>query len=234
MIKIPIFIISHDRFTTLKQTIESFKQIKRPYEIVIHDNSSTFPPLIEYLKELNKKEDVTVYFSKKNSLAAVTETVTDFMKKSKSDYYVVTDPDIRLLEIDDDILDVYIHLLNKFKVTVVGPMLQIDDIPDHYPLKKKAIASHTKQFWRKKPSVTKWKGKSIKYQKAPIDTTFGIYRRSFRFKRLNNGIRVYKPYSAQHLDWYIDPKNMEEDQKYYLKSSSEIGHWSSTFLKNKI
>jgi hypothetical protein len=39
-------------------------------------------------------------------------------------------------DVNDDILDFYIHVLNTTGVNSVGPMLRIDDIPDYYPRKQ--------------------------------------------------------------------------------------------------
>ena len=230
---IPIFIITRDRLDVLLKCINSLKQIDTPYEIIIHDNLSTYEPLINYLKKELLKNNLKVYWNKRNELNDVKYTINDYFQKGcESNYYIVTDPDIELLEIKNDILEFYMFLLEtNLNIDVVGPMLEINDIPDFYPLKQKVIESHTRQFWHKKPYSIKFKNNNFEIQNAPIDTTFGMYRKNFSFHSWNHGIRTYKPYSAKHLDWYIDPKNLSPDQKYYLKSSTNVGHWSSSFLK---
>jgi hypothetical protein len=30
---------------------------------------------------------------------------------------------------------------------------------------------------------------------------------------------------AKHLDWYLNPYIMTDDQKYYEKKSTNIAHW---------
>lgn len=232
-IPVPIFIVTRDRLDVLLKSIESFKQLNTNYEIIVHDNLSTFKPLIDYLKNESDAGNLTVYWNKRNVLEDVGRSISDYYRKGcKSDFYVVTDPDIQLMDIEPDMLEFYIFILKKYQnITVVGPMLQIDDLPDHYPLKQRVIESHTRQFWHKTPTHINYKGVDMQIQYAPIDTTFGMYRKSYSFKPLNSGIRTYKPYSARHLDWYIDPENLSPDQIYYLKSSSSVGHWSSTSLK---
>lgn len=233
MSKIPIFIITRDRLDVLQKCIKSLKQLDTEYEVVIHDNDSTFEPLIEYLNRESEAGNLKVYWNKHNTLDDVTLSIQAHYKEGcTSDYYIVTDPDIELLDVNSDMLEFYIHLLNTYPdIKVVGPMLQIDDLPDHYPLKQKVIKSHTQQFWHKTPESIKYQEETYNIQRCYIDTTFGMYRKSFNFKRYNKGIRTYKPYSARHLDWYIDPKNLSNDQIYYLTTSSNIGHWSSTYLE---
>ena len=139
----------------------------------------------------------------------------------------MTDPDIELSNVNGNILEFYISLLhshnNKF---VVGPMLQIDDIPDFYSKKKAVLRRHTFQFWKKKPITVIWQNKPYNIQYSGIDTTFQMIHRDHHYHFPRAGIRCYSPYSARHLDWYINPQDMTEDQKYYSLHASRIAHWS--------
>lgn len=234
MNRIPIFIITKDRLSVLKESILSYeKNISTPYEIVIHDNNSTYEPMVEYLKDL-EKDGIKIYRYKENNLEIIDRTINAWYKNNDSKYYVVTDPDISLdCNGKTDILDFYSYMLNKYKCTVVGPMLLIDDIPDYYPLKNKVLEKHEKRFWGGKFKNIRWNGKNVKFLRTKIDTTFGVYEKSFDFKRLNKGIRTCHPYVARHLDWYIDESNMTEDQKYYLENASKLAHWGSSYLKER-
>jgi serine/threonine protein kinase len=238
--RIPIFIISFNRLNVLKTVIQSYKNyIKTPFEIIIHDNNSSYGPLLSYLKSL-ELEGVTVFYHDKNissgvQLNNVALSIEKWFCQNDAPYYVVTDPDIAFEEGCGDILELYADLLESNReIEVVGPMLRIDDIPDYYPLKQKVIERHYQQFWHKTPLNMTWRGKSIQYQHALIDTTFGMYRRGFKFHRLSQGYRIYNPYWARHLDWYLDPKKMSEDQIFYLNSASEVGNWSGTWLREKL
>jgi hypothetical protein len=223
----------------LKTVIDSYKShITTSHEIVIYDANSTYKPLLDYLKQL-EQEGVTVYRSAKNitvdeHLNSVADAIDDWFATYSASYYVVTDPDIALEGNCGDILELYAYLLDTRDIEVVGPMLRIDDIPDYYPLKQKVIERHTEQFWHKTPLTLSWKAKTIQYQLAPIDTTFGMYRSGFKFHRLCNGYRTYAPYWAKHLDWYINPAEMSEDQLYYLEHASIVSHWGGTWLREKI
>ena len=69
-----------------------------------------------------------------------------------------------------------------------GLCSEFDDIPDSFPLKRLVIQRHTNDFWHKPPESIAWKGQNIAYQRAAIDTTFGMYRSGTSFSRPSNGI----------------------------------------------
>jgi len=232
MEKIPIFVIVHDRIKVLKKTLASFnKYIKTPYEIIFFDTKSTYKPCIDYLKKM-EENNYKVYWTGINDHNLIMNAVYDYKKHNNFKYFVITDPDIELDNVNGDILEYYIYLLNKYKVIGVGPMLRIDDIPDYYPRKKKVIKGHTRQFWNKKPKEIKYNNKKYNIQYSPIDTTFqlcSIDNIPNKFPN-KNCIRCYAPYSARHLDWYLNPDKLTEDQIYYSKNArggdnSKGAHW---------
>lgn len=226
-IPIPIFVISYNRVNVLKETLNSFESILDPYVIVICDNNSTYPPLIRYLKNI-ETSGIKVMWNVQNDLYGnIDANVKSWFNqtKSKSPYYVVTDPDVKLCNKPMNLLKDFSKILEEESVDVVGPMLRIDDIPDYYPLKSKVMSRH-RCFWEKEKSDFFIKG-NMKLIHAPIDTTFGLYRRNYVKNGITKGIRVCSPYIAQHLDWYIDPNNMKDDQIYYIVNSrSDISHWN--------
>lgn len=219
---IPIFIISCNRLTVLKRSIESYKKLG-DITIIIHDNNSTYPPMIEYLKRL-ESEGVEVYRhpEARGTFYDISESVENTIKSwfnyHKADYYVVTDPDIELENPSPQLLEHYKELLQDKRINVVGPMLRIDDLPDCYTLKDEMINSQKIQFWYKERGSYK----GIEHVYCGIDTTFGMYRSSFRFSRLNLGLRVFEPYMAKHLDWYLDIDNLNEEEQYYKDHATAL------------
>jgi hypothetical protein len=241
---IPIFIIVCDRLKVLKESIRSYyDNINTPFEIIIHDNNTTFEPTIEYLNKL-EASGVNVHrhhLPNTQSDYAITTlvnlTVERWYEKYDSEYYIVTDPDIALDNTAKDILEFYKFLLEKFpNADAVGPMLRIDDIPSYYPLKEKAIQRHTKQFWYKEPASITYENKQYYYQESLIDQSFAMYRKNFmhNYKKIKPAIRTYSPYSARHLDWYINPTKMSEDQKYYVKHAGKNAHWGGSWLDDML
>jgi len=238
---IPIFIISSDRLKALKESIQSYYDcIKTPFEIVIIDFGTSYEPTREFLRHL-QHEGKKVYWNEKisykGSLNLIDEVIQDYFKDHPVSNYVVTDPDIALDNVEGDVLEVYAYLLERFhKITVVGPMLRIDDIPDHYPLKGRVVCrSLESRYHLRRRMTTPYKEKNIniKYIIASIDTTFGMRRAGEGFWRHRWGLRVLSPYGARHLEWYLDPKNLTEDQKYYITHASRrIATWTNVLIRD--
>jgi len=231
---IPIFIISCDRLEALKSSIQSYRDfIKTPFEIVIIDFGTTYEPTLKYLKIL-EHEKVKIYWkgkfnNKRRFNIFVDGIVQDYFKNYPRSNYVVTDPDIALDNVGGDILEVYAYLLKKFStISVVGPMLKIDDIPDYYPRKGEVInweMRHNPPI--REAHAIQYGNRIIKYIFAHIDTTFAMNRAGTHWRRYVMAARILPPYAARHLDWYLDPKNLTPDQKYYMEhASGRITHWS--------
>lgn len=224
---IPIFILTCDRLEALKKSIQSYHDcIKTSFEIVIVDFGSTYGPTLEYLKNL-EHEKIKVHrkeriVNKRHFNVHINEVVQDYFKNHLKSNYVVTDPDIALDNVDGDVLDVYAHLLEELpEIIVVGPMLRVDDIPDHYPLKNDALY-YERMFNPPNIEVNtiQYEGKAVKYIFAKIDTTFAMNRLGTHWRRHRRAARILPPYGARHLDWYLDPKNLTPDQKYYMEHAS--------------
>jgi len=239
---IPIFIVTCDRLEILKQSIQSYHDcIKTPFEIIICDQGSTFEPMIEFLEKL-ESEGIRINRWKMNSNygeernlrrddTKISEDIWNYFETHPESNYVVTDADIFLDNVNGDVLDVYAYFLGKFpRITAIGPMLRIDDIPDYYPLKETLINGEMgchKRFHSLEVNTIQYKYRAIKYVFAAIHTTFAMHRKGTQWKGFSgHAIRILAPYSAKHLDWYIDPKNLSKDQEYYMKYASTNAHWS--------
>ena len=248
MDKIPVFVIVKDRIKVLEQSMKSWLTlIDAPIEIILLDQESTYPGMIDFLED-KKKEGMQVIHLKNtepvkdNKFPALPEPISKICKDMNSPYYVLTDPDIMFENIDSDILDFYIYFMKtKPGYDAIGPMLVINDIPDYYPFKAEVEKRH-RPFWQatgkylvigKEKSIN-YKDKTIGYQVSPIDTTFALRKSGTKPNYSPAAIRTRHPYTAKHLDWYIDPKNLSEDQKYYIDSSlthKGISHWAGTWMK---
>ena len=222
---IPVFILTCDRLEILKQSMRSYcRYIDSLFEIVIVDFGSTYKPTMEFLAQL-EEIGTEVYrmdaVDHPSLLGSANDCIEAYFKTHPESNYVVTDPDIALDNVKGDILEVYSHVLKTINnIAVVGPMLRIDDIPDYYPLKRELINGKKglhKRLHSTKTELMVYKGVIVEYVRAPIDTTFGMYRAGTHWKRLNSGIRLLAPYGARHLDWYINPDNLTPDQKHYMK-----------------
>jgi hypothetical protein len=82
---------------------------------------------------------------------------------------------------------------------------------------------HIEQFWHREPSWTETSFGRVAYMDAPIDTTLALHRAGEPFFRLKRGLRVYEPYEAQHLDWYLTAIG----DTYARTSDPGISHWNN-------
>jgi hypothetical protein len=213
----------------LKRCVESIEtQIQSSIKIIFHDVASTYNPLLEYL-EKKKDNGYTVYRSEVNDHLSVMDSVETYLKEHpECEYYVITDPDIILDNVNSDILEFYKWIIQKSRNSnmVVGPIMCINDIPSYYPHRNRVINLYTSN--RKRPFLITYKGEKRWVANGPLDTTFQLVSAknlSRVFPR--QGILCHAPYSAKHLDWYIDPNKMTEDQEYYSRNAREdVTNWS--------
>ena len=218
--KIPILIINFNQLNFLEQQINFL--VDRGFEnIVIVDNCSNYPPLMEYYKKLpkgvllekmNSNEGHMVFFNSKY-----------LQKKYGQGYYVISDADIvPNSECPNLFMNELIDLLDKHNrdITKVGFALEIDDIPDTYPLKDKVI-NWERRFWIKEIEKEVYS--------ANIDTTFALYKPCYpkKFKHIPflAALRLGGDYICKHGGWYLNPKNLSNEEKYYQTHSSISNSW---------
>ena len=228
--EICLYIISYNRLTVLKSALNSYLRFLSPMDIVILDMGSDYLPLLEYFKDLKKVGISTINFdkiTKPGDLNIISDQIDRENCKRGCDYYIVTDPDISIEICSNDILNIYKEILNTHEdIEIVGPMLRINDIPKSYPLREWAWKLHAEQFWHKKPESIQVGDRVVYVQRTVIDTTFGMIRSTTSYKRFLRGFRTYEPYEALHLDWYITPENITDDQLNFQTTTSQlISHW---------
>jgi glycosyltransferase involved in cell wall biosynthesis len=227
---LPVFIISYNRAAYLRRILDGYRRLTVPLDIIIHDNGSDDPETVEELQQLEDAGIAIVRrpkISHPDQLNEVDLSVRAYFDRAGYESrYVVTDADIDLSIADPGAVAIYSALLDLFpRAECVGPMLRIRDIPTDYALYNHVMNRHIEQFWRRKPKWTTVPQGTVAFIKAQIDTTFALHRAGEPFRRLKQGLRVYEPYEALHLDWY--PGDGDEDRNYSRSSSSEISHWNN-------
>lgn len=214
--KIPIIINNFNRLESMNELIKSLE--KRGYtNIYIIDNLSTYPPLLEYYETCHYH-----VFRLKKNIGMNALWISGIFKQFKNDYFVYTDSDIvPIEECPDDFLLFFLQKLKKYKLAQkIGFSLKTDDLPDFYALKDEVIKCE-EQF-------SKYKREELLYW-APIDTTFALYRPRAKRKHGNYNIEMYRtgyPYMARHLPWYIDSKNPDQENRYYISQKLIDTAWS--------
>jgi hypothetical protein len=223
---IPAFLISFNRGGMLKQTIRGLERMAHPVTILVHDNGSTDASTVDVLNELAAR-NIKIYkhdpINTADDLICVNKSIEDYFRSHAYCPYIVSDCDIDMSIASPHTLNLYLDLLDKFPdAECVGPMLRIHDVPRSYRLYNQMMNRHVDQFWGKHPQWVETNFGRIAYIEAPFDTTLAIHRPGRTFARFRQGLRVYHPFEARHLDWYSDGRSI-----YRETSSSEISHWNN-------
>jgi len=234
---VPIFVMTRDRISSLQKSLHSYwDTIKSPFEIIILDHFSTFPPMVEYIQQLAATQNNVSVISlvQKAWDAAVVEAsqhIQNYLALYPHvSFYVFTDQDVAFPRAAPDVLLFYAGLLTSCPdIKIVGPALQISDIPSHFSgaVNNQTVYEWESRFWRGVPNMVTWNGIGYHVAVQPIDSTFAMFRRDTKFARhIEPSLRTYAPYAAVHVDWYLDSKNLPADKLYYVAhQSGRVNHW---------
>jgi len=211
---IPIFINTRDRFSCVNHLIDWLS--KNGYtNIVIIDNASTYPILVEFLKEC----PYPVIRLKKNLGHTALWMIKAIRPIIRKEWFVYTDPDVVPIETcPSDVITHFYKILNRHPEYVkVGLGLLLNDIPDHYHLKRSVITWESNLYGREiEPEVFE----------ADVDTTFALYRPKVSYT-VAPALRTLGNYQARHLPWYIDSEHIDEEEQYYRNHAIQyITHWN--------
>ena len=148
---------------------------------------------------------------------------TILFQRFRNDYYIYTDPDILPIEkCPLDVIEYFYNLLQKYTdADKVGFGLEIQDLPDSYPLRDKVQLWEGK-FWKEdiEPNV----------YSAPIDTTFALYRPGRMGGSELRALRTGGIYIARHLSWYINPNQLSEEDLYFMNHLGSSSSWTTELL----
>ena len=214
--EIPIIINNFNRLTTLRLLTETLTACGYT-NIYILDNASTYPPLLEYYKTC----PFTVFHLNQN-LGFKALWKSPLKKRFCNDYYIYTDSDVIPSDYcPKDFIDYFFKELKKHPFArKIGFSLRIDNIPDSY-IHKEEVINLEKQYYLKPAEGGLYR--------APIDTTFALYRPRVGLSR-SRSVEAYRtayPYQAEHLPWYNDSSNLSEEEQYYISHCTHITEWSS-------
>lgn len=222
---IPVYLISFNRLSYLEKSVDWLEKAGC-LNIHIIDNASTYPPLLEYLD----KTPHTVHRMEKNYGHTVLFDAPEFKDVADNQYFVLSDPDILPVEqCPSDFMTFLYRILKRFpKITKAGFSLKLDDLPDHYALKETVIK------WESPFYDRAVKGSEPPLYKAPIDTTFALYRPRKEWKKdFSEAIRTGFPYQARHLPWYKDLNDLTEEDNFYNALDTGSGNWNGTKEANQ-
>ncbi len=220
---IPVIIINFNQLFYLRKLVDFLIKVETK-NIVIIDNNSTYLPLLAYYEEIAKTPNITLHRLTNNVGHMVFWQERAIFKKYSDGFFVVTDADIvPNFKLEKGYLKPMLDILMKHKEkTKVGFALDLESIPNSYILKDKVIAWENK-FWQNEIEKDIFD--------TEIDTTFALYwpqtdvlldnRTNFFF----NALRLGGNYIAQHGGWYLDDKNLTDEQRYYIKTANTSTSW---------
>lgn len=213
---IPIIINNFNRLTSLQQLLDALT-IRGYTNIYILDNASTYPPLLDYY-------DTCPFpvFRLSENLGFKALWKSPLRKRFCRDYYIYTDSDVvPVKECPNDFIDYFLRELKRHPLArKIGFSLRIDNLPDCYAHKDKVIQLESRYY----ANFT-----ADKLYRAPIDTTFALYRPRVGLSR-SRFVEAYRtpyPYQAEHLPWYNDSSNLSAEEQYYISHCKHVTEWTS-------
>ncbi len=216
MFTIPVFVISFNQLTYVKQMVEGLEKMGCR-RIIIIDNASTYKPLLEYYTTI----DHEVIRMDKNWKHTVFWDAPE-LQKFRNDFYVVTDPDLDISQCPSDSIRVLFDVLKKYPyIRKAGFSLRLDDLPEDTESYQNIMAweQQFNRFYDRKRNI----------YFAKIDTTFALYLPESLVLNENffSAVRTGAPYQARHLPWYKRPAEAtNEDIFYYDHKDEKVGHWN--------
>ena len=214
---IPVFIISFNRLSYLKNMISHLETLGVSNIIVI-DNASTYPPLLEYYDNIPYK---VIRLDRNWGHKVFWDN--PIFDEYRQDFYVVTDPDLEPIKgCPKNFMEVFFNVLKRYPyVRKVGFSLRIDDIPGDSVLHDEVLE------WEKQFYEHYLPGDNIYI--AFIDTTFALYvPDQLVFENMNflTAYRTGLPYQCRHLPWYKTHNDVDEEDMFYSALKLQTtGNW---------
>lgn len=217
------FIICRDRVTYTHLCVTAMTEAG--LDPVIIDQGSTWPLAEDYLTAM-ETAGVTV-LRRGGGHPRTLWSWEPFRQACGSDRYVVTDCDVVPSgECPLDWPGQLSGLLDRHpEYPKTGMGLRLDCIPDVYQ-RKDHVLKWEQKFWESPLPGAQVNGAKV-YQ-APIDTTLAMYRSvDAGFDISLSALRTGFPYVADHLAWYEDYSDLDEELRWYHEHAEPgISYWT--------
>jgi len=213
---IPAFVCNRDRLHWPRRLAADLE--RAGCRVVFVDNASTYPPLLAWYRSCPHE-----VLRLSENLGQEAPWLSGAVQRDGGDRYIVTDPDLDISAVPDDWLSVLGQGLRFAGIGKVGFSLRTDDIPAANPLRDEIVSWEVAFQRRRIGTLFYW---------ARIDTTLALYDRQrieiARPRWRDRALRTAAPYAARHLSWYVSPRRVPADERYYLDHSDVVrhSHWS--------
>lgn len=214
---IPVVIINFNRLEALATLVDWLLTLPANLKLIILDNHSTYAPLLRYYQTLAPR-NVRVIYMNDNYGPGATLRLAPALRTFE--HYIITDSDlVPTPATPADIIQKMAATLECFPAfNHVGASLEINDIPACYPFQD-LVLQWESQHWRKPLNADVYE--------AAVDTTFAMYRGTSDATSTHPALRLARPYTLRHLDWYVDPQQLSEEYAFYLKTCSNKATWAT-------
>lgn len=204
-----MYLNNFNRYQSVEQMLFDFSRFHKhlPIQLIIVDNESQRSDTLEMYNALEKGEYQLPYqcsIIRQENLGP-----RGFWPHVDhgNGIYGICDPDLDLSQCPDDSLLVLKNKLESEPSFIkVGLSIEINDIPDEYPLKDRILSTEG-THWEKQ-----WSGWWV----ADIDTHFALCLPNIPFG-YGPALRSPKPYVLRHLPFYEYRGNITEDFAEYMK-----------------
>ena len=239
---IPIFIISYNNYTHVKNMVEQLQ--KYTTNISIIDNCSSYPPLVSYLKFIESR--VRVIYKDQNYGHRV--VYRPEIQELMGEKYIITDPDLQLNpNLPSNFIEILDELTEKYQICRIGLALDIfsDDINPNVMNKfvyfegggSTNIRNVEQAYWNKKiPDDT------YELYVARTDTTFSFINKKYNYVEYN-GFRIAGNFTCKHKPFHIKWKNelLSGELEFYANNNTSTtsfnivkNQYTPSFLRKKI
>lgn len=210
--KVTVVINNCNLLTWPKEMISCIEQYSDLHEIIIVDNDSTYEPLLLWYSSIKHR-----VIKLGRNIGHRAPFLPEVQSQIQTQHFVVSDPDLGLLDVPVDVLTVMQSLLDSQPVDKVGLSLEYRTVPQDSPYFRHVNS------WEKHLHETQLVCKGLRL--SPVDTTFAMYFKKKRHDYFIGGARLDRPYTARHYPWEVVTPGAEF--QYYLdranNSSSYVG-----------
>jgi hypothetical protein len=230
--QIPLVILNFNQLTYLRNLVNWWRWYAPDNEIYVLDNASTYEPLLEYYE---REPGLNVRRCAENACADNLRVFLDEVIHPRYQHYVVSDADVCPHPATPmDFLGVLRHAVEQEGYHHAGLALIIDDLPAWSIDRENTLRNEGQA--RTKPVKVKYDGREIAGHKAPIDTTFCLFKTAnggwyapMKPKDWNNSLRVFE---AFHLPWYLDADHINAEMDHYFRTAKHRDHGPVSAGKN--
>tara|TARA_R110000822_G_scaffold309905_1_gene440613 strand:- start:1206 stop:1901 length:696 start_codon:yes stop_codon:yes gene_type:complete len=211
---IPVFVNVYNRLATTKTLCDQISRLDGA-EIIIVDNNSDYEPLLEWYDDcpfevLRLRENIGHH----------APWLSGIVNQDQSEWYVVTDCDLDLSGVPQDLLRVLrIPFSWGSGVVKSGIGLRIDDLPPW----QNAVVEWESRWWKRPVRNDR------RFYWAAVDTTFAMYHRSTIASAMEvariKSTRTGGEYQARHVPWYLDASNLDEENRQYFATANGSNSW---------